>query len=132
MKDYPNAGVDVFIEFSQTDAGSRCAGICAASMALADAGIMMKDLVGAVAVGIVGETVLIDLDYVEEAHEEDDVADIPLAIIPSTGDFTLLQMDGKIKKADLIKAIEMGKKGVEQIVQIQRKALQAKFQGEYE
>ena len=51
LKDFPNSVVDVFIEFPQTEAGSRCAGICAASMALADAGLIMKDLVAAISVG---------------------------------------------------------------------------------
>src|SRR3990167_5315993 len=48
---YPNAVVDVFIELPETDAGSRCAGICAAAIALADAGITMKDMVAAISVG---------------------------------------------------------------------------------
>ena len=39
LQEYPNSVVDVFIELPQTEAGSRCAGICAASMALADAGL---------------------------------------------------------------------------------------------
>ena len=39
LDEFPNTVVDVFIELPQTDAGSRCAGICAASIALADAGI---------------------------------------------------------------------------------------------
>src|SRR3990172_8094510 len=45
LSDCPNAVVDVYIELPQTDAGSRCAGICAASLALADAGLTMKDMV---------------------------------------------------------------------------------------
>src|SRR3989338_3777848 len=36
LSEYPNAVVDVFIELPQTDAGTRCAGITAAAMALAD------------------------------------------------------------------------------------------------
>ena len=55
LSDYPNAVVDVFIELPQTDAGTRCAGICAASIALADAGIPMKDLVCAVSTGKVDD-----------------------------------------------------------------------------
>jgi exosome complex component RRP41 len=128
LEDFPNAVVDVFIELAQTDAGSRCAGICAASMALADAGIIMKDLVGAVAVGIVDGQILVDLNYEEEAYEEGDVADIPIAIIPSTGEFSLLQMDGKIKKTDLMKALELGKKSIKQIIEIQKNALKKKFE----
>jgi exosome complex component RRP41 len=124
----PNSVVDVFIELPQTDAGSRCAGICAASMALADAGIIMKDLVGAISVGIVDGQVLIDLDYPEEAYAEGDVADVPIAYIPSTDEFSLLQMDGKISQKDLIKGLELAKKGANQIIEIQRKALRQKFE----
>ncbi len=128
LEDFPNAVVDVFIELSQTDAGSRCAGICAASMAMADAGIIMKDLVAAVSVGIVDGQILLDLDYEEESYEKGDVADIPLAMVPSTGQFTLLQMDGKIKKPDLMKALELGKAAILQLINIQRDALKKKFE----
>lgn len=127
LSDYPNAVVDVFIELPQTDAGSRCAGICAAAMALADAGITMKDMVAAVSTGIVDGQVLVDLDYAEEAHEEGDVADIPVAMVPSTEEITLLQMDGKISKDDLMKAIKMVKPVLKNIAETQRKALKARY-----
>ena len=128
LEDFPNSAVDVFIELDETDAGSRCAGICAASMALADAGIKMKDLVGAISVGVVDGQVVLDLDYQEEALKGVYVADIPLAYIPSMDKFSLLQGDGRVKKDDLIKALEMGKKAINEIVEIQRKALKAKFE----
>src|SRR3989338_5903436 len=51
LKQFPNAVVDVFIEIIQANAGTRCAGISAAALALAHAGIPMKDLVAAVSVG---------------------------------------------------------------------------------
>src|SRR3989338_8793513 len=35
LQEFPNSVIDVFIELPQTDAGTRCAGICAASIALA-------------------------------------------------------------------------------------------------
>ena len=127
LKEFPNAVVDVFIELIETDAGSRCAGICAASMALADAGITMKDLVVAVSVGKVDDKVAVDLDYDEEAYEDGPVSDIPLAIIPSTGEFTLLQMDGEISKDDLIKALSLSKKVVPKLYEIQKKALSEKY-----
>ena len=49
LEDYPRATIDVYIEVLQADGGSRCAGIAAASVALADAGINMRDLVSACA-----------------------------------------------------------------------------------
>jgi len=127
LKDYPNAVVDVFVELPQTDAGSRCAAICAASIALADAGIQMKDLVPAVAVGMVDDKILVDLDYDEESYEKGPVADIPVAILPSTNEISLLQMDGEISKEQLMQALEKGKIACQQIYEIQKKALKEKY-----
>jgi len=127
LEDFPNAVVDVFIELPQTDAGTRCAGICAASIALADAGLSMKDLVAAVSVGKVGDMVAVDLDYAEESYEGGDVADIPIAVIPRTGQISLLQMDGLIDRDSLKKALDMGKAACSQIYEIQKKALKERF-----
>ena len=128
LEEYPNSVVDVFIELIQTEAGSRCAGICAASMALADAGLEMKDLVCAISVGRVDDKSLVDLDYSEESYADGPVADIPIAIMPNSGKVTLLQMDGEVKKDELMKLIEMGKKACMDIYEIQKKALKEKYQ----
>ncbi|MBS3137455.1 exosome complex exonuclease Rrp41 [Candidatus Woesearchaeota archaeon] len=127
LGEFPNAVIDVFIELPQTDAGSRCAGICAASMALADAGIPMKDLVAAVSVGKVHDKILVDLDYNEEAYEDGPVADIPIALVPSTQEISLLQMDGEISKEELMQALELGRTVIPQIIEIQKKALKEKY-----
>lgn len=127
LEDFPNAVVDVFIELSQTDAGTRCAGICAASIALADAGISMKDMVTAVSCGKVGDKILIDLDYSEESYEDGPVADIPIAMMPRTERITLLQMDGEITKEELLGALELTKKVCKDIFEIQKQALKDKF-----
>ena len=127
LRDYPNSVVDVFIELPQTEAGSRCAGICAASMALADAGLAMKDLVSAVSVGRVDDKLVVDLDYSEEAYEDGPVADIPLAMAPNCNEITLLQMDGLISKDDLKKVLEMGIKVCKEIYEIQKTALKDKY-----
>ncbi|MBI2664145.1 exosome complex exonuclease Rrp41 [Candidatus Woesearchaeota archaeon] len=126
LDEFPNSVVDVFIELPQTDAGTRCAGICAASMALADAGLTMRDLVASVSVGRVDDKILADLNYKEESYDGE-VADIPIALTPRTGSLTLLQMDGKISRPELKKALEIGKKVCEQIYEVQKAALKAKF-----
>src|SRR3989338_858696 len=111
LKDYPNTVVDVFVELPQTDAGTRCAGICAASMALAYAGFAMKDLVVAVAVGRVDDAIIADLTYDEEAYEcAAGVADIPVALLPNTGEVTLLQIDGDMTREQLKEALNLAKK----------------------
>ena len=58
LEDYPRAAIDVFVEVLQADGGSRCAGITAASVALADAGINMRDIVTACAAGKVDERIV--------------------------------------------------------------------------
>lgn len=130
LKDFPNAVVDVHIEFPQTDAGTRCAAITAASIALADAGLLMKDMVSSISVGFVDGTLVTDLSYDEEAYESKDgvaATDIPIAVIPSTGEITLLQMDGPATKKQIIEALKMGTKGCQELYELQKKALKANY-----
>lgn len=127
LSEYPNAVVNVFVELPQTDSGTRCAGITAAAMALADAGLLMKDLVASVSVGRVENHILADLTYDEEAYENGPKADIPVAFIPNSGKLTLLQLDGEVSPEQLKKAMELGRKLCMQIYEIQKKALKEKF-----
>lgn len=126
LYDFPNSVVDVFVELPQTDAGTRCAAISAASMALAHAGIPMKDMVSSVAVGQVDGTVISDLDYSEESYPAV-VSDIPVAMLHNSKEVSLLQMDGEISKEDLLSALEMAETATEKIYQVQVKALKEKF-----
>ncbi|MAG07944.1 exosome complex exonuclease Rrp41 [Candidatus Woesearchaeota archaeon] len=125
LGEFPNSVIDIFIEFPQTDAGSRCAGICAASIALAEAGVPMKELVAAVAVGIVNGEVVVDLSKEEE--DMDGAVDIPIAITTKSNNISLLQMDGMIKQEDIKKAIELGKKASQKIFELQKKAIKDKY-----
>ncbi len=123
---FPNSVVDIYVELPQTDAGTRCAAISAASMALADAGIPMRDMVSAVAVGQVDGAVVADLNYGEESYPAI-VSDIPVAMTHNKKEFTLLQMDGEISKKDLMKALELAKSATEKVYELQKKALKEKF-----
>lgn len=123
---FPNSVVDVFVMLPQTDAGTRCAAISAACIALADAGIPMTDMVASVAVGQVDGTVVADLDYSEEAYDAP-VSDIPIAMTQNKKEITLLQMDGEISKEDLIKALEIAKEATDKIYEVQMKALKERF-----
>lgn len=127
LKDYPNSVVDVFVDLPQTDAGTRCAGICAASMALADAGLSMKDLVAAVAVGKIEDKIVVDLTYEEDAYDAGPGTDLPIAMIPNSGKITLMQMDGEVSRDDLKKMFEMARKACKQIYEVQKQALKEKF-----
>ncbi len=124
LENFPKTTIDVFVEVLQSDGGSRSASITAASVALADAGIPMKDLVEAVAVGKVDGTLVLDLNDIEDKKGE---SDMPVAFMLNENKITLLQMDGKMTveefKAGLMMAMEAAKK----IKEIQKEALTRKY-----
>ena len=121
LSQFPNVVIDVFIEIIQANAGTRCAGISAAALALAHAGIPMRDMVAAVSVGKINNNIYVDLSKDEEDVE--DATDIPVAFTSRTKEITLLQLDGNITKKELLEAIKLAKESCEKINKIQEKAL---------
>ena len=94
---YPRSKIRVEIEIICAEAGTRCAGITAASVALAHAGIPMTDLVVSVASGKVNDIVVCDLNKEEDNYGE---ADLPMGILPNTGELVFLQMDGDLSQEE--------------------------------
>ncbi len=125
LDEFPNAVVDVFVDLPETDAGTRCAGISAAAMALADAGLIMKDLVAAFSMGYYNGKIMADIDGFEDC--EIGVSDIPVAYIPTADKFSLLQLDGEVPKADFAKLLETAKKKAMAIYEAQKQALKKKY-----
>lgn len=124
LDNYPKMVVDVHIHMTQADAGTRCAGINAASMALAHAGIPMKGMVSSIAAGKLDKTIVLDLDKYEDSEFEagEGSTDIPLTFTDD-GKLTHIQVDGKITSKQLKEAIEMGRKASKKIYEVQKKAL---------
>jgi exosome complex component RRP41 len=128
LSKFPNTTFDVYINIIQADAGTRTAGINAAALALADAGVPMKDMICSVAVGKVGNKICVDLTKDEEDFEEG-ATDLPIAIMPRSGKVTLMQMDGNMTQKEIKEALEMGKKSILNIKKVQEDALKAKYGG---
>ena len=124
LEKFPNMVVDVFINIIQADAGTRCAGINAASMALAHAGIPMKNLVSSISAGKMDKTIVLDLDKYEDSEfkEGEGSTDIPITMTPD-GKITHLQLDGKISPTQLKEIIDMVQKASVQVYEVQKKAL---------
>jgi len=121
---YPRTSIELFIEVLQADGGTRCASLTAASLALADAGIPMRDLATACAAGKVDGHLVLDLNDVEDKEGE---ADLPLALIPSLNAVTLLQMDGIVTLEEFEQLVNMAVEGCKQIHKLQKEALKAKY-----
>jgi exosome complex component RRP41 len=124
LEEFPKSAIDVFINIISANAGTRTAGINAASLALADAGIPMRDLVASVAAGKIGKDYVMDLAGKEE---EETFCDLPVAYSPKAKKITLLQMDGDLSPEDVKKVIELAIKGCEKLYEMQKEALRKRW-----
>ncbi len=124
LKDFPRTVVDVFIEILQADGGSRCAALDAASVALVDAGIPMRDMVSACAAGKVADKIVLD---VNDEEDKEGQADMPVAYMPNLGKVTLMQLDGILTPDEYKKCLETAIGGCKQVYEIQKKALMEKY-----
>ena len=124
LEKFPRTAVDVFIEVLQADGGTRCAALSAASVALADAGIPMRDMVAACAAGKVADTVVLDVNNEEDQAGQ---ADMPMGYMPNMEKITLLQLDGIMTPEEYKKCVEVGIKGCKIVYDLQKKALHSKY-----
>src|SRR5574338_30715 len=127
LEGFPRTVVDVFIEILQADGGSRCAALDAAAVALADAGIPMRDMVSACAAGKVADTIVLDINNEEDQEGQ---ADMPVAYMPNLGKVTLIQLDGVLTPQEYEKCVNTAIGGCKLVYEVQKKALQEKFFGE--
>ena len=121
---FPRTAVDVFIEILQADGGTRCAALSAASVALADAGIPMRDMVAGCAAGKVADTVILDVNNEEDQAGQ---ADMPMGYMPNMEKITLLQLDGVLTPKEYKECVDIGIKGCKIVYELQKKALHAKY-----
>jgi exosome complex component RRP41 len=125
LEEYPETVVDVYIEILQADGSTRVTGINAASLALADAGVPMRDLVVALSGGKIDDTLIIDLNGKEDNYS---TADIPLAFMPRKKEITLLQMDGQLTKEEIKSILKNLLKAGQTIYEKQKEALRKKYE----
>jgi len=124
LERYPRSVIDVYAEILEADGGTRTACINAASVALVDAGIPVRDLVASCAAGKIDGQLVLDLGDYEDKEGD---ADVPLAYMPKTEHVTLLQMDGVLSQDDFNGCIDLAIEGCKQIYEVQREALKKKY-----
>ena len=126
VEEFPKASIRVDMQVVEAHAGTRCAAITAASVALADAGIPMRDMIPACASGKVNDVVVLDLNKEEDNYGQ---ADLPLAIIPSTGEVVLLQLDGHLTPDEFEQAMDLATSGCMDLYEKMRNALDNRYGG---
>jgi exosome complex component RRP41 len=124
LEQYPKSTIDVFLEVLQADGSTRVTSITAASLALADAGIPLRDLVIGVSVGKVGDTVIVDLNKLEDNYGD---GDLPIAIAYRKGWILLMQLDGVWKPSEVKRGLELAFKAAENIYRSMRETLKGRY-----
>ncbi len=124
LEEFPKTVIDVHIEVLQADASTRCVSINAASLALADAGIPMRDLVASCSAGKVNNNIILDVSGKEDTEGD---LDLPVAWYPRKNEVTLLQMDGIATYNEVKQVINLAIKGCKQLYEEQKNALRKKY-----
>lgn len=120
LEDMPKTKITINIDIVSADASTRCAALNAASMALAMAGIPMRDLVASCSAGKVEGELILDVAGEEDCFGE---VDFPMIYCPLTKEVLFIQLDGILKKEEFDKLIEYAKKGCIEIYDFQKKKL---------
>jgi len=122
---FPKTMINIDMEVLQSDGGTRVAAITAASVALVDAGIPVRDLVQGVSIGKVDGMQVADLDKNEDNYGE---SDMPAIVSLRTGEILLYQMDGKLTRPEVDNALSMIFEGAKKVREKQVEALRAKYE----
>ncbi len=117
---FPNTQIDIYIDVLQAEGGTRTASVTAAAIALVNAGIPMKDMVSAIALGKAADVLLVDLGKAEDNFGQ---SDVPLAMSHKDKKLHLIQMDGLLTKDEIEKMVEMAEKATDQLHEEQVGAL---------
>ncbi|WP_456296429.1 ribonuclease PH [Vibrio sp. AK197] len=131
----PDLMITVDCDVIQADGGTRTASITGASVAMADAfnqlvaqgklkANPMKGHVAAVSVGILGDDILCDLEYVE-----DSAADTDMNVV-MTEDGRMIEVQGTAEgepftHEELMDLLSVARKGIADIVEVQKSALES-------
>ncbi|XP_072707839.1 exosome complex component RRP41 [Ciconia boyciana] len=100
---YPRSQIDIYVQVLQADGGNYCACVNAATLAVMDAGIPMRDYVCASSAGLAEDTPLADLSSPEEAAGGPRLV---LALLPASGQIALLQLSARLHQERLEAALE--------------------------
>ncbi|XP_014665699.1 PREDICTED: exosome complex component RRP41-like [Priapulus caudatus] len=109
---YPRSQIDIFVEVLQADGGNFAACVNAATLALIDAGIPLKDYVCACTVGFVDDVTIVDINHLEETNH---IAEFTVAMLPKSEQFVMLEMSSRLHLDHLSKVMDMATKACKDV-----------------
>lgn len=118
---YPKSQIDVFIEILQADGGNFCASVNAATLALVDAGICLKEYVCACTASLANNDIpLVDVSHLEEVSGG---PTLTVASLPSSGKIAFMEMSQRFHLDRLPHVLQKALDGCKDIQNILDKAV---------
>jgi len=118
---YPRSQIDIYVQILQTDGGHLPAAINAATLAIINAGIPMKDFICACSAGYIDGKPVLDLNYIEGSAGG---PELPVAILPQSEKITMLQMDSKIAMDVFEDVLKLSVDGAKAIYELLKKEVE--------
>ena len=103
------------LQVLQSDGGNYCASVNAATLAVIDAGLPMKDYITACSASIVNETPIVDINNFEESAGN---LEILIAVLPRSSQIVFMEMNGKLHEDHLEKVIDTAMVGCSDVYDI--------------
>ncbi|KAM4029641.1 exosome complex component RRP41-like [Anomaloglossus baeobatrachus] len=109
---YPRSQIDIYVQILQADGGNYCTCVNAATLAVIDAGIPMRDYVCASSAGFIEDTPLSDLSYVEESAGGPHLS---LALLPKSEQIALMEMNSRLHEDHLERVMDAASKACKDV-----------------
>ncbi|KAG1660225.1 hypothetical protein FOA52_005095 [Chlamydomonas sp. UWO 241] len=118
----PRSQIDIYVQVLQADGGTRCCAINAALLALADAGVPLRDMVAACAAGYLDGEPLLDLNYMEDSGGGPDLS-LAMHTNADHEKIVLMQMDSRLQADVFERVVELAQEGCRAVAGVMQAAL---------
>ena len=105
----------------QSDGGNYCASVNAATLALIDAGVALRDYVCACSASFLEEKSLVDINYLEESSSG--APEVIVATLPKSDEIVMLEMNGRTHEDNLDTILDTAMKGCKDVYAILERAV---------
>ncbi|XP_073493570.1 exosome complex component RRP41-like [Phyllobates terribilis] len=113
------------MQILQADGGNYCTCVNAATLALIDTGIPMRDYVCASSAGFIEDTPLVDLSYVEESAGGPHLS---LALLPKSEQIALLEMNSRLHEDHLERVMDAASKACKDVYAVLEQVVRDRLQ----
>eukprot|EP00927_Polykrikos_kofoidii_P028685 TRINITY_DN24985_c0_g1_i1.p1 TRINITY_DN24985_c0_g1~~TRINITY_DN24985_c0_g1_i1.p1 ORF type:complete len:251 (-),score=44.77 TRINITY_DN24985_c0_g1_i1:46-798(-) len=120
LEQFPRSQIRLFVQILQSEGGAMAAAINAATLALMDAGIPMRDMVVACSAGMLGRRPALDLNREEEFAGG---AQILIATHAGAKKVALMEVESKVPDGQFVNLHEMAVTGCDVIAEQMRTAI---------